>query len=98
MITCDCEVYEICPSCAPSEPAYAKAVEFNNKVVQDAINNDRRRALEHELSTTFIAQQKERSPSERQRLWLECLRLTAEIEKLEQGGVIQSNRKEQEET
>lgn len=86
MITCDCEVYEICPSCAPSEPAYAKAVKFHNKVVQDAVNNDRRRALEHELSTTFIAQQKERVPSERTRLWNRCLELVAELERLQQGG------------
>lgn len=25
MPICDCEVFEICPSCAPDEPTYAKA-------------------------------------------------------------------------
>lgn len=82
MITCDCEVYEICPSCAPSEPAYAKAAEAHDRVVQEAVRNDQRRQLEHELSAAFIAQQRERIPTERARLWNECLRLVDEIERL----------------
>lgn len=31
---CDCEVYEICPSCAPNEPTYAKAAAANNEAAQ----------------------------------------------------------------
>lgn len=31
---CDCEVYEICPSCAPSEPTYAKAAAANNEAAR----------------------------------------------------------------
>ena len=33
-IQCDCEVYEICPSCAPDEPTYAKAAAANDKAVR----------------------------------------------------------------
>lgn len=31
---CDCEVYEICPSCAPSEPTYAKAAAANDEAAR----------------------------------------------------------------
>lgn len=51
-------------------------------VIDNAIRNDQRRQLEHELATTFIAQQKERVPSERTRLWNECLRLVKQLEEL----------------
>ena len=56
-----------------------------DNVIEVAVNNDRRRRLEHELSTTFIAQQKERDPAERTRLWNKCLELVKEIEELSNG-------------
>lgn len=84
MITCDCEVYEICPSCAPSEPAYAKAAEFHNEVMQKVIIDDQRQQFEHSLATTFVTLQRERMPERRQELWGECLRLAGELEKLSQ--------------
>lgn len=34
MPICDCEVFEICPSCAPDEPTYAKAVVANDEAVR----------------------------------------------------------------
>lgn len=50
--------------------------------IDNAITNDHRRQLEHELSTTFIAQQKEHDPAERTRLWNRCLELVAELERM----------------
>lgn len=38
--------------------------------------------LKIELATTFIAQQRERDPAKRTRLWNECLRLVVELENL----------------
>lgn len=55
-------------------------------IIPQAITNDRRRQLEHELSTTFIAQQKERDPAQRTRLWNRCLELVKEIEELSNGA------------
>lgn len=83
MITCDCEVYEICPSCAPSEPVYAKAAEWHDKVMRGVQADERRAALEHELATTFTTMQRERVPGKRQELWAECLRLAKELEKMD---------------
>lgn len=34
---CDCEVYEICPSCAPSEAAYANAAAAHDEVVRSTV-------------------------------------------------------------
>lgn len=36
MITCDCEIYEICPSCAPSQAAFDHAVEQRKIALRDA--------------------------------------------------------------
>lgn len=39
MITCDCEIceiYEICPSCAPSQAAFDRAVEQRKIALRDA--------------------------------------------------------------
>lgn len=38
--------------------------------------------LEHSLATNFVALQKTNVPTERQRIWGECLRLAGELEKL----------------
>lgn len=34
MPICDCEVFEICPSCAPDEPTYAKAAVVNDEAAR----------------------------------------------------------------
>lgn len=41
--------------------------------------------LESTLARTFVKMQRERVPNERQKLWTELLRLTAEIERLSDG-------------
>lgn len=38
--------------------------------------------LEHSLAVNFVKMQRERVPEKRQTLWMECLRLSAELEKL----------------
>lgn len=45
-----------------------------------------RQQLEHSLATTFTTMQRERVPGKRQELWAECLRLAAELEKLNAGS------------
>lgn len=49
---------------------------------ESAVAHLRRIRLEREIGRTFAAQQKERDPAERTRLWNECLRLVGELEKL----------------
>lgn len=34
VIACDCELFEICPSCAPSEEAYTKAAAAHNEAAR----------------------------------------------------------------
>lgn len=36
-LTCDCEFYEICPSCAPNEPAYNKAKEAHDRAAREVM-------------------------------------------------------------
>lgn len=38
--------------------------------------------LESQLARTFVRMQRERVPGERQKLWAECIRLSAELERL----------------
>lgn len=44
---------------------------------------NQRRELESQLARTFVKMQRERTPVRRQELWAECLRLSAELEKLD---------------
>lgn len=45
-----------------------------------------RQRLEHSLATTFVELQDERNPEKRQKLWMECLRLAAEIKRMNSGN------------
>lgn len=48
----------------------------------ESVHIFQRQQLEHQLATTFVALQKTNVPTERQRIWSECLRLAGELERL----------------
>lgn len=47
--------------------------------------------LEHSLATTFVELQRERDPLERQGKWMECLRLSKELERLNENDTKHTN-------
>lgn len=66
-----------CPDCGQTdcEHAQSAAAKISTEMIK-------RSTLEHALATAFISMQGTRDAAERQRGWLECLRLAKEIERL----------------
>lgn len=42
-MACDCEIYEICRECAPTQEAYEKALAANNEAARSVQNREKRR-------------------------------------------------------
>lgn len=75
----EADCYCVCHSPWSSRPV-CEHCKGNDEVAYR--RNVQRQQLQSTLATTFIAQQKERDPAERTRLWNRCLELAKELEQL----------------